>query len=336
MMLVTMSESSSQASSQNSLASLAFPMARAAGAALNLPAQLCQRLRDAQRLGPLMIPGATNALAAKQIEQAGFQSVYVSGAGLANSAAGYPDIGLLTLSEVAFLGGLIARSTNLPTIIDADTGFGEAVQVYRTVQLLEQEGLSGLHLEDQVFPKRCGHLDGKQVIRPEAMAQKLRAACAARQNPDFLIIARTDAYSLNGMADALERARLYLDAGAQMIFPEALATEAEFAEFARELYKTHPKALLLANMTEFGKSALIPAERLGAMGYQAVIYPLTLMRAVLTTQAELLAELKASGTQQPWVARMTTRKALYDLLAYPAYAAFDATLGGYFKPQGPA
>lgn len=292
-------------------------------------ARLCELLSTGKTIA---VPGAFNAMAAKLIEQAGFPAVYVSGAGLNNGAAGYPDIGMLTQTEMAQLSGYIARATHLPTIADVDTGFGEAMNVYRTVQLYEDAGLAGIHVEDQVFPKRCGHLAGKSVISPEAMTQKVRAACQARRDANFLIIARVDSKAMNGFDDALNRARLYLDAGAEMIFPEALTTEEEFAQFATELRKTHPHAWLLANMTEFGKTPLIPVSRFQELGYNLVIFPMTMFRRMMHALTESLAELAETGTQAGFMDRLTPRSELYDVLNYPAYSAMDERLSA----QAPA
>src|SRR5438270_6725604 len=187
-----------------------------------------------------------------------------------------PDIGLVTLSEVVEQARQIAAATSLPLLCDADTGFGEALNVERTVRLFEAAGAAGIHLEDQQLPKRCGHLSGKQLVEPQVMAAKLRAAVSARQDPHFVIMARTDARGVNGFEDALRRASLYLEAGADAIFPEALESADEFAAFAREV-----KAPLLANMTEFGKSPNLDFAVLAGMGYRMVLYPVTSLRAAL-------------------------------------------------------
>lgn len=274
----------------------------------------------------LPTPGAFNAMAAKLIEQADFPVVYVSGAGLNNGVAGYPDIGMLTLTEMAQLSGYIARATHLPTLADVDTGFGEAMNVFRTVQLYEQEGLAGVHLEDQVFPKRCGHIAGKAVIDSDAMVQKIKAAVAAKTDPDFLIIARVDSKAVYGYDDALSRARAYLDAGAEMIFPEALNTPDEFKQFAADLRTTHPDSWLLANMTEFGKTPIIGLNDFEAWGYNIVIYPMTLFRLMTQCLKDSLAKLKADGSQDALISQMTPRAQLYTDLHYEQYTAFDASL----------
>ena len=269
-------------------------------------------LRHAIREGCVMMPGTFNAAVARQIERAGFPAVYVSGAGLANAAAGMPDIGLLSLDEVAQLAGYIARAVKIPALVDADTGFGGVKDVARAVRQFERAGLAGLHLEDQVFPKRCGHLGGKEVVPAREMVAKLRAAVRARRDKDFLIVARTDARAVEGFDAAVERARTYIAAGADAIFPEALETAAEFRAFAQRLRDVP----LLANMTEFGKSPLLSARHLTAMGYRMVIFPLTAFRVSMRASEQCLRELKRRGTQRAWLDRMQTRAELYDLLDY--------------------
>ena len=221
------------------------------------------------------IPGVFNALVAKIAERLGFRAIYLSGGAL-SAAHGVPDVGLLTLSEFVAEARTLAASTALPLLCDADTGFGEALNVERTVRQFEEAGVAGIHLEDQVAPKRCGHLEGKQVIPAVEMARKIAAAIEARRTPDFFLIARTDSRAVEGFDAAVDRAQLYLEAGADAIFPEALETEEEFAEFARRV-----NAPLLANMTEFGKSPLLPIEDLEQMGYAAVLYPVTLLRVAM-------------------------------------------------------
>src|SRR5206468_3379874 len=212
-----------------------------------------RRLRDALAAGPVQLPGVFNALVARIAERLGFRAVYLSGAALSASYA-LPDVGLVTLSELVSAAQAITQATTLPLICDADTGFGEALNVERTVLQLESAGVAGIHLEDQQMPKRCGHLSGKALVEPEAMAAKLRAAVAVRRDPDFFLIARTDARGVSGFADAVRRANLYRAAGADAIFAEALETPEEFAAFAKEV-----PGPLLANMTEFGKSPLLDA-----------------------------------------------------------------------------
>lgn len=230
---------------------------------------------------------------------------------MANMTAGVPDIGLLTLTEVARLAGYAANAVKIPAIVDADTGFGGAENTARTIQELEAAGLSGCHIEDQEFPKRCGHLAGKSLIPSDDMVEKIRAAVSARRDPDFLIIARTDARSVEEFAGAVDRANAYVAAGADAIFPEALQTTEEFRDFAKEV-----KAPLLANMTEFGKSPLLSVKQLGDLGYRMVIFPQSMLRIGLKATQEFLRGLKQTGTQDAALERMQTRQELYDLLGY--------------------
>jgi methylisocitrate lyase len=271
-----------------------------------------------------MIPGAFNALAARMAERIGFEAVYLSGGALAAGWAGVPDVGLITQAEFAQEAAVIARATRLPLLCDADTGFGEAIHVARTVRLYEEAGAAGLHIEDQAMPKRCGHLSGKGLIDADAMAAKVRAAAASRRDPDFVVVARTDARSVEGFDAAVARARAYLDAGADMIFPEALESADEFARFAREV-----DAPLLANMTEFGRGPLLDFEELARMGYRAVLYPLTAFRAAMKAAEETLAELRRRGTQRGRLDRMQTRAELYEAIDYADWEARDrAYFGG--------
>ena len=284
-----------------------------------------RRLRDAWAEAPIMIPGAFNALCAKLVERCGFRAAYLSGGALSAGWAGVPDVGLLTQTEFAEQAAVIARATSLPLLCDADTGFGEAIHVERTVRLFEEAGAAGLHIEDQVMPKRCGHLTGKGLVDAATMVSKIRAACAARRDADFVIVARTDARSVEGFEGAVARAHRYMAAGADMIFPEALESEVEFARFAREV-----PGPLLANMTEFGRSPLIPFDRLAELGFRAAIYPLTAFRAAMLAAEETLRELKREGTQQSSVERMMTRAALYELIGYTDYEERDRA---YFTPE---
>ena len=251
-------------------------------------------------------------------ERLGFRAVYLSGGALSAGWAGLPDIGLLTQTEFAQQAAVLARATTLPVLCDADTGFGEAIHVERTIRLYEEAGAAGLHLEDQVLPKRCGHLSGKGLVDTPSMAAKIRAAVAARRDPDFVIVARTDARTVEGFDAAVRRAREYLDAGADMIFPEALESVDEFARFAREV-----PAPLLANMTEFGRSPLIPFDELASLGYKAAIYPLTAFRAAMRTAEQVLTILREHGTQSDLLDRMQTRAELYDLLGYSDWERRD-------------
>ena len=265
----------------------------------------------------LRFPGAFSPLVAMAIQRHGFDGVYVSGAALA-ADLGLPDIGLTTLSEVAARGGAIARATDLPALIDADTGFGEPLNLARTIQTLEAAGLCGCHLEDQVNPKRCGHLDGKSLVTTQAMVEKVRAAVGARRDPNFLIMARTDARAVEGLDGALARAKAYVDAGADAIFPEALADEGEFEKFRKAI-----PVPLLANMTEFGKSKLLTARQLSDLGINLVIYPVTTLRLAMKAIENGLATIKGEGTQESLLKQMQTRAELYELLRYEDYAQFD-------------
>ncbi|WP_086008009.1 methylisocitrate lyase [Nocardia concava] len=265
-------------------------------------------------------PGALNPLVAKVIQEIGFEGVYVSGA-VVSAELGLPDIGLTTLTEVAERGRQIARVTDLPVLIDADTGFGEPMNAARTVRLLEESGLAGCHLEDQVNPKRCGHLDGKSLVPVEDMVRRLRAAVGARRDPDFVICARTDARGVEGLGAAIDRAKAYADAGADLIFTEALQTAEEFAKFRAAV-----DIPLLANMTEFGKSELLSAGQLESLGYNAVIYPVTTLRLAMYAIETGLREIDRTGTQSALLNRMQTRSRLYDLLDYRGYNAFDADI----------
>jgi methylisocitrate lyase len=265
----------------------------------------------------LRFPGAFSPLVAMSIERHGFDGVYVSGAAL-SADLGLPDIGLTTLSEVSARGGAIAEATRLPALIDADTGFGEALNVARTIQTLENAGLCGCHLEDQINPKRCGHLDNKSLVTTQAMVEKIRAAAAARRDKNFLIMARTDARASEGLNGSIARARAYIDAGADAIFPEALADAGEFEKFRGAI-----KVPLLANMTEFGKSKLPQARQLSSLGINIVIYPVTTLRLAMKAIEDGLATIKSEGTQESLVKRMQTRAELYELLGYARYAKFD-------------
>jgi methylisocitrate lyase len=283
-----------------------------------------RRLRDLIADGTVVAPGAFNAVTAMAAERSGFEAVYISGAGLADGVAGFPDIGLLTLIEVVQQARYIADAVAVPAICDADTGFGEVVNVRRTVHEFEQAGIAGIHLEDQESPKRCGHLAGKRLIEPAEMARKIAAAVEARRDPDFLLIARTDARSVYGLEDAIARAQLYLRAGADVIFPESLESAEEFARFAREV-----PVPLLANMTEFGRTPLLTVEEFAAMGYRLVIFPMTAFRVMMRAVIDALTELKRSGTQRDLLPRMQTRRELYDLLRYADYERLDRAIAGW-------
>ena len=286
------------------------------------------QLRAAYTSAPIMVPGVFNALAARMAERVGFQAIYLSGAALSAGLAAVPDVGLLTADEFATAARYLASAVNIPLIADADTGFGEPLNVERTVRLYESAGVAGLHLEDQEFPKRCGHLSGKQVVSAEAMVAKLRAAASARRDPDFVIIARTDARGVSGFDDAVRRAELYLEAGADMIFPEALESKDELARFAREV-----RAPLVANLTEFGKTPPFSFAELATIGYSIILYPLTVFRVAMRAAEDALRELKTAGTQAGLLSKMQTRQELYDLLGYRDYESRDrAYFGGTHEP----
>jgi methylisocitrate lyase len=269
------------------------------------------RLRELISNGAVMMPGVPNASMARQVEQAGFDAVYVSGAGMINSTAGMPDIGLLTREEVVRLAGYVAHAVRIPAIVDADTGFGEGAEVRQTISALEKAGLAGCHIEDQEFPKRCGHLAGKTIVDLGTMIARIKAAVAARSDKDVLIIARTDARGVEGFDRAVERAGEYLAAGADAIFPEALQDAEEFRDFAKKI-----KAPLMANMTEFGKSPLLTFQQLAGFGYRMIIYPQSAFRISMKTSGKFFATLKKSGTQNDWLDQMQTRQELYGLLDY--------------------
>ncbi|MFC0453551.1 methylisocitrate lyase [Rhodococcus jostii] len=264
------------------------------------------------------LPGAFNPLVAKLIQEIGFEGVYVSGAVVSADLA-LPDIGLTTLTEVVERGQQIARVTDLPVLIDADTGFGEPMSAARTVTVLEDAGVAGCHLEDQVNPKRCGHLDGKAVVPTDEMVRRIRAAASARRDPNFVICARTDARGIEGLDAAIARAKAYVDAGADLVFTEALADESEFEKFRAGI-----AVPLLANMTEFGKSELISATILQDIGYNAVIYPVTALRLAMYAAEAGLRQVAEEGTQAGLLDRMQHRSRLYELLDYERYNEFDS------------
>lgn len=286
------------------------------------PFEKRKSFRDKLKSGKLLrFPGAFNPLSAMLIEKKGFEGVYISGSVLSNEL-GYPDVGLTTLNEVAQRGRQISRVTKLPAIIDADTGFGVAMNAARTIQEFIELGLSGCHLEDQENPKRCGHLDGKSLVSTADMIQKIKAADQARKmDSNFVIIARTDARASEGLEKAIERAKAYIDAGADVIFTEALADEKEFETFRKSV-----KAPLLANMTEFGKSKLLTSEQLENLGYNIVIYPVTLLRLAMRAAEMGLDTILKDGTQENSVKDMQTRQELYNLTDYTRYNEFDQNI----------
>ena len=278
-------------------------------------------LRERLAAGELLrFPGAFNPLSARLIEQKGFEGVYISGAVL-SADLGLPDIGLTTLTEVAGRGQQIARTTELPAIIDADTGFGEPMNVARTIQSLEDAGLAGTHIEDQVNPQRCGHLDGKQVVDADTALKRIRAAVDARRDPNFLIMARTDIRAVEGLHAAIDRAKALVDAGADAIFPEAMKDLAEFEAVAGAV-----DVPVLANMTEFGKSELFSTSQLRDAGVQIVIWPVSLLRMAMGAAGRALDTLNDEGHLTSQLDQMQHRADLYDLIDYEAYNHFDQSV----------
>ncbi|HAF72182.1 MAG TPA: methylisocitrate lyase [Corynebacterium variabile] len=271
------------------------------------------------------LPGAFSPLVARAIQEKGFEGVYVSGAVVAADLA-LPDIGLTTLTEVAGRARQIARATDLPVLVDADTGFGEPMSAARTISEFEDAGVAGCHLEDQVNPKRCGHLDGKEVVPTDVMLRRIGAAVKERRDDQFVICARTDAAGVEGIDSAIERAKAYADAGADLIFTEALHTPEEFAKFRAAV-----DIPLLANMTEFGKSELLSARELEDLGMNAVIYPVTTLRIAMGQVEEALGDIAETGTQKEWLERMQHRSRLYELLRYDEYNEFDQGVFTYSR-----
>jgi methylisocitrate lyase len=277
-----------------------------------------KHLRELVAEATIQVPGAPSALFARLIERCGYDAVYLSGAAFSAGILGLPDVGLFTLTELVQHATYLTRACALPLIVDADTGFGEALNVERTIIELEAAGAAAVQLEDQQFPKRCGHLSGKSLVEPDAMCAKLRAAAGARLDQDFVIIARTDARGVTSIEDAIERAKRYLDAGADWIFPEALQSKDEFEKFAQAI-----DAPLVANMTEFGKSPLLTLDELGNLGYSVVLYPVTLLRIAMKAGEAALNLIAADGTQADILDLMQTREELYDLLDYQAFEQRD-------------
>ncbi len=285
------------------------------------PAEKRRLFRERLDTGRIMrFPGAFNPLSARLIEQKGFEGVYISGAVL-SADLGLPDIGLTTLTEVAGRAKQITRMTELPAIVDADTGFGEPMNVARTVQEMEDAGLAGLHIEDQVNPKRCGHLDGKQVVDEHTALQRIRAAVDARRDPNFLIMARTDVRAVDGLQAAVDRAKRLADAGADAIFPEAMASLDEFAAIRAAV-----DVPLLANMTEFGKSDLFTVQQLADIGMNIVIWPVSLLRLAMGAAVRALDELHATGSLDAKLDEMQHRADLYELIDYEGYNRFDTSI----------
>ncbi len=279
-----------------------------------------QRLRELLATSTIAMPGAFNALTALQIERAGFDALYVSGAAI-SAARGLPDIGLISLAEMAADAAVIANAVAIPALVDADTGYGPPSMVREAVREFERAGLAGMQLEDQETAKKCGHLPGKRVVPIEDMVAKLTAAVQARSHPDFLIVARTDARAVEGVEAAIRRAKAYADAGADILFPEALLSAEEFGAFAREMTQSGVHVPLMANMTEFGKTPYVRVSEFEALGYRAVLFPVSALRVAARAVETLLAELTCVGTQREWLDRMMPRQELYDLLRYDDHDA---------------
>ena len=272
----------------------------------------------------LKFPGAYNPLTAKLIAEIGFEGVYISGGVIANDL-GVPDIGLTTLKEVSYRANQISRVTDLPTIVDVDTGFGNCK---KTIETFENLGLSGCHIEDQIDQKRCGHLDNKEIIPSAIMVNKIKTAVKAKKDKNFLVIARTDANSVEGLKKTIDRVKAYEDAGADIIFPEAMKNEKEF-----EQIRKNSKVNLLANMTEFGKSKLLSANELENLGYNIVIYPVTTQRLAMKSVEDGLRAIMNDGHQNNVIDKMQTRKRLYELVEYEKYNTPDKKITD-FKTDG--
>ena len=262
----------------------------------------------------LRVPGAYNPLTAKLIEEIGYDAVYVSGGVMANDL-GFPDIGLTTLQDVSTRSYLISRVTNLPTIVDIDTGFKSCK---KTIETFEEFGISAVHIEDQIERKRCGHLDNKELITTDAMVKKIKKCVSAKKDENFKIIARSDAMSVEGIEKMIDRCKAYVDAGAEIIFPEALQDEKEFETVRKKL-----NCYLLANMTEFGKSKLFNYKELESLGYNIVIYPVTTQRLAMKNVEDGLKAIFADGHQNNIIDKMQTRKRLYELVEYEKYNSLD-------------
>lgn len=280
-----------------------------------------QHLRDLWKDQIVVMPGAFSALTALAAFKQGAKAVYLSGGAITNNLTGLPDIALITLEEMAGTASRACQVTPVPILCDADTGFGEAWNVARTVIEMERAGLAGIHIEDQVSPKRCGHLDGKAVVPTDQMVEKIRAAVSAKKDSSFIITARTDARNVEGLPAAIDRAKAYIQAGADAIFPEGLQSEQEFEDFRKAL----PNTPLLANMTEFGKTPLIAAQQFNEFGYQMVIFPVTALRVMLKHVMELYHDILTTGTQANWMDKMATRAELYDVVDYNAFSKTDIT-----------
>lgn len=280
-----------------------------------------------QRPGILRLPGAHNGMAALQAKAAGFDALYLSGAAM-TASMGLPDLGIITVDEVAFFIRQIVRASGLPLLVDGDTGYGEALNVMHMVRIFEEAGAGAVHLEDQLLPKKCGHLNNKKLADAHDMAAKVAAAAKARR--DLVIIARTDAAASEGLDGAVARAKLYMDAGADAIFPEALNTEDMFRAFAKRM----PGVPLLANMTEFGKTPFFTAQEFEDMGYRMVIWPVSSLRVANKAQQELYAAIARDGGAHKTVDRMQTRAELYDMIGLHDYETLDASIVQTIVPEG--
>ncbi|MDP1749525.1 MAG: methylisocitrate lyase [Reyranella sp.] len=275
----------------------------------------------------LCMPGTHNGIAALQAARAGFEALYLSGAAM-SSSMGLPDLGVITVDEVCFFIRQVARASGLPVLVDGDTGYGEALNVMHMVRAFEEAGAGAVHIEDQILPKKCGHLNNKKLAEPHDMAAKVAGAAKARRN--LVIIARTDAAASEGIDGAVARARLYLEAGADAIFPEALTNAEMFRAFAKAM----PGVKLLANMTEFGRTPFFTASEFEAMGYRMVIWPVSALRAANKAQERVFAAIKRDGGTQNVLEQMQTRQELYDTIRYHEYEALDASLVKTIVPQG--
>jgi len=272
-------------------------------------------LRAQWSQGIVCMPGAFSPFTARLAWRAGAKAAYLSGGAITNELLGAPDIALLSLDEMSGVAARSCQAAPIPLICDADTGFGGEWNTRRTVIEMERAGLAGIHIEDQVMPKRCGHLAGKELIPAEEMAIKVQRAAEAKRDPSFLIIARTDARGVEGMEAAIDRAKRCLDSGADAVFPEGLTSKEEFAAFRAAL----GDAPMLANMTEFGKTPLISAKEFENLGYQMVIFPVTALRVMMRRLEEFYGDLLETGTQAGWMDKMSTRAELYEAVGYPAY-----------------
>jgi methylisocitrate lyase len=291
-----------------------------------------QRFRDLlARPAILQTPGAHNGMAALQAKAAGFEALYLSGAAM-TASMGIPDVGLITVDEVCFFIRQLARASGLPVLADGDTGFGEALNTMHMVRAFEDAGAAAVHIEDQLLPKKCGHLNDKKLAEPRDMAVKIAAAVKARRH--LFIVARTDAAASEGLDGAVRRAQMYLEAGADMIFPEALTSVEMFREFALRMARGHKKAPLMANMTEFGRTPYLTAAEFQELGYKLVIWPVSSLRVANKASEDLYAALKRDGGTHAMIDRMQTRKELYAAIGYHGYEALDQSIIATITPEG--